>query len=70
MNFNFYYNNINQNNYSNNLRITQTPQAIRNNQYNEFNGQFTIRPLTVLNPINNQNISTTYCSGKTFGTYR
>jgi hypothetical protein len=68
--FNFIYNSVNKNNYSVNLRITETPKAIRNNQYNEYSGKFVINPTTSINPINNQKISTVYCvNKKTFNSF-
>lgn len=63
-NFNYSSVSINRNNNSINLRITQTPQAIRNNYYNEYVGKFSIQPQVAENPLKNQKISLTFISGR------
>lgn len=54
---------MNSNNHARNLRITQTPKAIRNNWYNEYTGKFTTEPNVTSVNLNNQKISTTYSVG-------
>lgn len=58
---------LNNDNDARNLRITHTPQAIRNNQFNIYTGKFDTRPSVVSTPVNNQRVSSTFSnSGKTF----
>lgn len=61
---------MNTNNYSRNVRITQTPKAVRNNQYNEYSGKFTTKPIISNSNINDQQISTTFNTGKKIFTTR
>lgn len=50
------------NNYSRNLRITETPKAIRNNQYSTYKGKFIINPTNRTNPLPSQKICSVYLS--------
>lgn len=48
---------LNNNNDSNNIKITQTPKAIRNNQYSLYLGTFDSPPDVVSYELNKQNIT-------------
>lgn len=50
------------NNYSRNLRITETPRAIRNNQYSMYAGKFITEPNNRTNPLPSQKICSVYRS--------
>lgn len=49
---------------SKNFRISKTPKAIRNNQYNKYTGTFTIPPVVLNSELNDQQNCVTYNSGK------
>jgi len=52
------------NNYARNLRISETPKAIRNNQFSKFTGQFSPKPQVVNTILNEQNLCVTFSKGK------
>lgn len=54
------------NNNAHNLRITQTPKAIRNNLYNLFTNKFTNQPEVISYNLNNQKNSTIFIVGKNY----
>jgi hypothetical protein len=55
---------MNSNNYARNLRISETPKAIRNNQFSKFNGQFNPKPEVVNTVLNQQNLCLTFKIGQ------
>lgn len=58
---------LNNNNDARNLRITQTPKAIRDNQYNIFTNSFDPKPSVVSTTVNSQKLSVTFSvNGKAF----
>jgi hypothetical protein len=61
---------MNTNNNARNVRISEISKAIRNNQYNEYSGKFTIKPIVRNSNINDQQISTTFNTGKKIFTTR
>lgn len=52
------------NNYSKNFRISQTPKAIRNNQYNPYTDAFSPNPIILNSELNDQRLCTTFNIGK------
>jgi hypothetical protein len=52
------------NNYARNLRISETPKAIRSNQFNKFTGQFSPKPQVVNTILNEQNLCVTFKVGQ------
>jgi len=52
------------NNYSKNIRISETPKAIRTNKYNEYTGKFSSPTIVANGEVNDQKISTVFNIGK------
>lgn len=62
---------LNHTNDAKNIRIVETPKAIRNNQFSHYTGKFSISPTVSNVGLNNQKIRTVYSSHKniySFGT--
>lgn len=55
---------LNKNNDARNIRISETPKAIRNNQFSHYTGKFSTSPTVSNASLNNQNIRTVYLSSK------
>lgn len=55
---------LNHTNDAKNIRIVETPKAIRNNQFNHYTGKFSAPPTVSNVALNNQNIRTVYLSSK------
>lgn len=55
---------INSNNDARNIRISETPKAIRNNQFNPYTGKFSIAPEVSNVNLNSQQVRTVFSSAK------